>query len=139
LRPSDPFPGTGRTVAEELLRVHRSYLTSLLPLVRDGSVHALAHITGGGIAENLERVIPAALSARIDTNAWPGPPEFSALMESGPVERSEMFATFNMGIGMIALVREANAAAVRQRLQQSGEEVFTIGRVEAGDPRVVLS
>ena len=139
LRPSDSFPGTGRTVAEELLRVHRSYLTSLLPLVRDGSVHALAHITGGGIAENLERVIPATLCARVDTNAWPTPPEFSALMESGPVERSEMFATFNMGIGMIALVREANVAAVRQRLQQSGEEVFTIGRVEAGDPRVVLS
>ena len=138
LAPDDTFPGANRTVAEELLRVHRSYLRSVLPLIRDGSLQALAHITGGGIAENLERVIPASLSARIDSRAWPMPNEFATLMESGPVARAEMFATFNMGIGMIAVVREADAPAVRQRLEQSGEGVFSIGRVQQGDPRVRL-
>ncbi len=135
----DPYPGVHRSVADELLRVHRSYRRAVLPLVRAGSVHALAHITGGGIAENLERVIPPGLRAHVATSAWQVPPEFVTIMEAGPVARAEMFATFNMGIGMILVVPAAEASAVRQQLEQAGEQVFTIGQIETGEPRVVLS
>jgi phosphoribosylformylglycinamidine cyclo-ligase len=135
----DPYPGTGRTVAEELLRVHRSYLQSTLPLLQEGWLHALAHITGGGISENLERVIPDGLSARVDTSSWQTPPEFGTVMEGGPVARSEMFATFNMGIGMILVISSQRVAAARTRLEQAGEVVVTLGEVTAGEPRVTLA
>jgi phosphoribosylformylglycinamidine cyclo-ligase len=134
----DRFPGSQRSVADELLRVHRSYLQSVLPLVRDGSVHALAHITGGGIAENLERVIPEGLSARIDRSTWQVPPEFNAVMDAGQVARAEMFATFNMGIGMIVVAPADQADAVRNSLEQRGEKVVTMGTIEAGTPSVVI-
>ncbi|MGH7467678.1 MAG: phosphoribosylformylglycinamidine cyclo-ligase [Longimicrobiales bacterium] len=135
----DAYPGTGRPVADELLRVHRSYLHAVLPLVRDGSAHALAHITGGGIAENLERVIPAGLRARVDTSTWPIPRACIAIMEAGPVARPEMFATFNMGIGMIVVVGADQASTISGRLEQAGQEVVPMGEVEAGEPRVVLA
>src|SRR5262245_20774914 len=132
------FPGSQRSVADELLRVHRTYLHSVLPLARDGSLHALAHITGGGIVENLERVIPDGLPARVDRSTFQVPAEFNAVMDAGRVTRDEMFATFNMGIGMIVVAPAELADSVRDRLERSGEEVFTLGSVDAGSPRVVL-
>src|SRR5688572_24977152 len=92
LAAENEYPGTGRTVGEELLRVHRSYLHAVLPLIRAQEIHALAHITGGGILENLERVIPEGLQAEINDDAWVLPAEFVTIMEGGPVDRTEMFA-----------------------------------------------
>jgi phosphoribosylformylglycinamidine cyclo-ligase len=134
----DPYPGSQRTVADELLRVHRSYLRAVLPLVRDGSARALAHITGGGLADNVARVIPEGMQATIDTHAWIIPPEFTAIMEAGPVDRAEMFATFNMGIGMVIVAQASAAEAMADRLRESGETVVFIGRVLAGAKPVVL-
>ena len=136
----DPFPGKEHSVGAEMLRVHRSYLKSLLPLVRDGSVNALAHITGGGIADNLERVIPDGLTAEINSTAWPMPIEFAKVMELGPVARAEMFATFNMGIGMIVVVDADRSSEVAARLRSSGEQVFDIGAITEArnQPPVVL-
>ena len=138
LQVDDEYPGTGRTVGAELLRVHRSYLHGLLPLIRAGQIHALAHITGGGIIENLERVVPAGLQAEIAGDSWALPPEFVAIMEQGPVERSEMFATFNMGIGMIVVVDAASSETVRSSLEGAEHTVFEIGRIQKGSPSVVL-
>lgn len=134
----DPYPGSERTVADELLRVHKSYLRSVLPLVREGSARALAHITGGGLADNLARVIPDGLQATIDGRAWKIPPEFTAIMEAGQIERAEMFATFNMGIGMVIVARASEAEAMADRLRESGESVVFIGHVQPGAEPVVL-
>lgn len=134
----DPYPGSQHTVADELLRVHKSYLRTVLPLVRDGSARALAHITGGGLADNLARVIPDGLQATIDTRAWTSPPEFAAIMQAGLVDRAEMFATFNMGIGMVIVAQADAADTMADRLRESGETVVFMGRVQAGDKPVVL-
>jgi phosphoribosylformylglycinamidine cyclo-ligase len=138
LQVDDEYPDTGRTVGDELLRVHRSYLHGLLPLIRAGQIHALAHITGGGILENLERVVPSGLQAEIRKDAWELPPEFVTIMKQGPVERAEMFATFNMGIGMIVVVDPALAESVSSSLDGANHTVFEIGRIQKGNPLVVL-
>ena len=135
LNVTDPYPGTNRTVADELLRVHRTYLQPLLPLIRDGSVSALAHITGGGIPDNLERVIPDGLQAEVNSAAWTWPPEFVAVMALGNVPRAEMFSTFNMGIGMIVAVSPDQIETVKHALAKT-ETVFEIGAVVEGNEKV---
>jgi phosphoribosylformylglycinamidine cyclo-ligase len=134
----DAYPGTGRSVAEELLRVHRSYLQAIHPLLAGDRLHALSHITGGGISENLERVIPDGLKAEIESSSWKLPAEFDAVMRLGPVDRDEMFATFNMGIGMILVVSSEAEPEVRAQLDATGQTVYTLGRVVSGNPRVAV-
>ncbi len=128
----DELPGTGRSVADELLTVHRSYLPTLAPILRDDLVRGLAHVTGGGIPGNLPRILPAGLGAVVDRASWDVPPVFRTLQQGGEVERSEMDRVFNMGVGMIAVVRPADADAVQTRVRESGVEAWRIGRVEAG-------
>ncbi len=128
----DELPGTGRSVADELLSIHRSYLHTLAPILRDDLVRGLAHVTGGGIPGNLPRVLPDGLGAVVDRAAWEVPPVFRTLQEGGKVERSEMDRVFNMGVGMIAVVRPQDADAVAARVRESGVDVWRIGRVEAG-------
>ncbi|MCI0432231.1 MAG: AIR synthase-related protein, partial [Gemmatimonadetes bacterium] len=135
----DTFPGTDESVGDVLLRTHRSYLRALLPLITDGRIHALAHITGGGIPENLERVLPEGLTAQVERARWTPPPEFLAVMEAGRIAREEMDRTFNMGIGMIAIVSPDEEAAVVQSLSTAGETAWTIGSVEPGAREVVLT
>ncbi|HUF12096.1 MAG TPA: phosphoribosylformylglycinamidine cyclo-ligase [Longimicrobiales bacterium] len=137
---ADAFPGVDATVADVLLRVHRSYLGPVRPLLRAGLVSALAHITGGGIPGNLDRSIPAGLQARVDTSAWAVPAEFGAIEEAG-VDEDEMYRTFNMGIGMILIVAEASAEAVLRGLRGAGQAAHVIGRVRASDgaEQVVLA
>ncbi len=132
------YPGTNRSVADELLRVHRSYLGSVLPLVRSGRVHALAHITGGGIPGNLDRVLPEDMRAVVDSSTWTVPSEFASLAELGGVSRDEMFATFNMGIGLVVAVEADAAASVASTLRKGGETVFAIGHIEPGPTGVVI-
>jgi len=135
---TDRFPGSDDALADVLLRVHRSYLPAVQPLLRDPGMHALAHITGGGIPENLDRVIPAGLSARVTRSAWTVPPEFRAVQQAGNVPQDDMDRTFNMGIGMIAVVAADQADALATRLRASGEAVYLLGEVKAGAEPVVI-
>src|SRR5690606_35058876 len=124
--------GTDATLGDVLLRTHRSYAPALLPLVRDGSIHALAHITGGGIPGNLDRVLPDGVGAHIDARAWTPGPEFRVVAERGSVPDDEMYATFNMGVGMIAIVSSDRANDVLERLGNAGEQAFRIGETTPG-------
>ena len=134
----DEFPGLGESVADVLLRVHRSYLKPVLPLLDGGKVHALAHITGGGIPENLARVVPEGLEARVQRSTWEMPPEFYAIMEHGGVDEDEMYRTFNMGVGMILIVPPEEATGIVERLSADGEDAWVAGEVEPGGRRVTL-
>ncbi|MHB1193763.1 MAG: phosphoribosylformylglycinamidine cyclo-ligase [Longimicrobiales bacterium] len=132
LEVDDELPGTGRSVADELLSVHRSYLPVLWPCLEEGSVRGLAHITGGGIPGNLPRILPAGLGAVVDRGAWEVPPVFRALQQAGRVDRFEMDRVFNMGIGIVAVVRPEDAAHVADTVRGAGVDVWTLGRIEAG-------
>src|SRR5438445_325382 len=106
----DPFPDTGRTVAQVLLDVHTSYFTAVAPVL--SRLHALAHITGGGIPGNLVRVLPAGCEAVVDARGWSWPPVFRVLMRAGEVSLGEMRRVFNLGIGMIAVAARDDTEAV---------------------------
>jgi phosphoribosylformylglycinamidine cyclo-ligase len=129
---SDELPDTGRSVADELLAVHRSYLPVLWPLLEEDRINGLAHVTGGGIPGNLPRVLPEGLGAVVDRAAWPVPPLFRTLQAAGGVDRFEMDRVFNMGIGMIAVVRPGDVDAVSSAVAAKGVDVWRIGEVEAG-------
>ena len=135
----DTYPGMDASVADVLLRVHRSYLGPVRPLLRAGLVSALAHITGGGIPGNLDRSIPEGLEAAVERGAWTIPPEFRAIEEAG-VEHDEMLRTFNMGVGMILIVPEDSTDAVLRGLEGSNQTAWVLGRVRpaTGSERVVF-
>jgi phosphoribosylformylglycinamidine cyclo-ligase len=130
----DPFPDTGRSVAQVLLDVHRSYAAAIAPAI--ANVHALAHVTGGGIAANLERVLPDGCEAVVDAAAWPWPPVFRVLMRGGGVSLGEMRRVFNLGVGMIAVVGRDQVEAVCHTAQAAGVATWLIGEVHAGPTRV---
>jgi phosphoribosylformylglycinamidine cyclo-ligase len=139
MRTDQEYPGTGATVADVLLRPHRSYVAAVLPLIGEGSVSALAHITGGGIPENLDRVIPAGLCAEIDASTWEPAAEFRFVADRGHIAEAEMFRTFNMGVGMVLVVRAEHAGGVLDRLTSAGETAWRIGAVRTGDERVSIA
>jgi phosphoribosylformylglycinamidine cyclo-ligase len=127
------FPsGDGRTLGEILLEPTRIYVRSLLPLVQQGRIHGLAHITGGGLLENIPRVLPDNRQAIIDARGWELPPIFAQLQEGGRLAVDEMARTFNCGIGMAVIVAESEADAVTNALSAAGETVHRIGRIEPG-------
>lgn len=136
LSPHDRVPELGATVAEALLAVHRSYLGLLLPLVEDGLLSALSHVTGGGFPDNLPRVLPEGLRAVVTPRAWEWPALFRFIREKGNVPEDEMLRVFNCGVGMVLFVAPERAAEVRRRLEAAGERVLEVGRVEKG-PRSV--
>lgn len=117
---------------DALLAPTRIYVRALLPPVRAGSIHALAHITGGGLLENVPRVLPDGLHARIDADAWRLPRLMAFLQGQGNIEPEEMARTFNCGIGMVVIVPQDNVSKVSQALEDAGETVFAIGQVEQG-------
>ena len=120
-------------LADILLEPTRIYVKSLLPLVREGKIGALAHITGGGLLENIPRVLPKGAHAKVDADSWPLPRLFAFLQAGGSIEPGELARTFNCGIGMVAVVREEDVPSVTQRLQAAGETVHRIGTIEAGE------
>jgi phosphoribosylformylglycinamidine cyclo-ligase len=128
---SDPAPfAAGRTLGEALLEPTRIYVRACLAAMRaTGAVKALAHITGGGLTENVPRVLPAHLAAAIDLSAIPVPAVFRWLASAGPVAEPEMLRTFNCGIGMVLAVEAGAATAVAASLEGSGESVVTLGRL----------
>ncbi len=117
---------------DALMAPTRIYVKSLLPTIRSGQIRALAHITGGGLLENIPRVLPAGLHAHIDADAWPQSPLMAFLQAQGRIEPEEMARTFNCGIGMAVVVSPADADAVAAALEAAGETVHRIGRIEAG-------
>ena len=115
-----------------LLKPTRIYVRSLLPEVRAGRIAALAHITGGGLLENVPRILPDGCHALIDAGSWQLPALFAFLQAGGAIEPGELARTFNCGIGMVAIVRDADVDGVTEALEEAGETVFRIGRVEPG-------
>lgn len=133
----DPFPQAGGSVADVLLAVHRSYYHLLYPEIEAGRVRALAHITGGGLPGNLSRALPPDADAVVDRRSWQVPAVFRVLQRAGEVAEDEMFHTFNMGVGMVAVVAAEDAGVVRAGLSARGERgAWVCGRVEAGHGRV---
>lgn len=124
---------------DALMAPTRIYVKALLPLVRAGRVAALAHITGGGLLENIPRALPAGLHAHIDADGWPLPRLMAFLQAQGAIEPEEMARTFNCGIGMAVIVPEAEAPSVAAALESAGETVLRIGRVEAGERGCTVS
>lgn len=124
------------TAGQALLAPTRIYVKQLLPTVRSGKIKALAHITGGGITENMPRVLPKGARAVIDTANWDLPPLFRWLRDLGSIEGQELVRTFNCGIGMAIVVSEDNAEAVTAALEQAGETVHRIGRIESAESDV---
>jgi phosphoribosylformylglycinamidine cyclo-ligase len=118
---------------EALMAPTRIYVKPLLPLVRAGKLHALAHITGGGLLENIPRVLPADLHAEVDADLWDQPRLMAFLQAQGAIEPAEMARTFNCGIGMVVMVAEADVADVTALLEAAGETVHRIGRIVAGE------
>jgi phosphoribosylformylglycinamidine cyclo-ligase len=133
---NDPFPGESSTVAEVLLRVHTSYLKALCPVL--GRVHAMAHITGGGLPGNLNRALPPSLDAVVDASSWAIPNLFQQLEAAGGVPRPEMFRTFNMGIGMVVITDPADADAVTNSARDAGISAWALGHVKRGSGQVIL-
>src|SRR5512146_161165 len=134
-------PDVGVPLGEMLLAIHRSYLKPVLPLIEGGQVKALAHITGGGLPENLARVIPAGLEARVQRSSWAVPPQFKTVMHLGDVAEDEMYRTFNMGVGLVLVVAPGDEPGVIERLRAAGEDAWGLGIVEAataGAERVTL-
>ncbi len=123
----------GCTIGEALLAPHRGYLKPVWPEIEKRRIKALVHITGGGFQGNIPRVLPPGIGARIDTASWPPLPIFRIIAEGGPVERDEMFRTFNMGIGMILVVSAPNADAVEGSLKRRDETCYRIGELKAGE------
>lgn len=120
----------GRTLGEELLEPTTIYAPAVLKLLAAVPVHGLAHITGGGIPENLGRILPPGLTAGIDSSSWPRPPIFDLI--AGAVDEPELRRTFNLGIGMIAVVAAADADRAAELLASAGRQAWVIGRIAAG-------
>jgi phosphoribosylformylglycinamidine cyclo-ligase len=118
---------------EALMAPTRIYVKSLLPEVRAGRIHAMAHITGGGLLENIPRILPEGLHAHVDASLWPQPRLMAFLQAQGNIEPEEMARTFNCGIGMAVVVAEHDIAEVTRSLEEGGERVHQIGRIAAGE------
>jgi phosphoribosylformylglycinamidine cyclo-ligase len=128
------LPGIGKTAAEELLTPTRIYVKAILNLLRDFHVAGIAHITGGGILENVPRVLPKGCKAVIARKSWEIPPIFTLLKEEARIDETEMLRTFNCGIGMVLAVPEAEAEEILIRLSGLNETAFSIGEIAKCDP-----
>jgi phosphoribosylformylglycinamidine cyclo-ligase len=132
LKPASTVEGMNHSLGEELLRVHRNY-QPLLAKVPAGMIHGLAHITGGGLIDNLPRVLPKTCDAAIETRSWRVPPIFEVLQRNGKVDPTEMYQVFNMGIGMVAIVAKKDAKNVARQLKAK-----QIGAIERGSGKTRL-
>ena len=126
-----PYSCAAQTMGEALLSPTRIYVKSLLPVLAQGHIKGLCHITGGGLTENLPRVLPAGIGAEIDLTSWHLPAIFDWLRSAGNVPVDEMLRTFNCGIGMVAVVASTDMLMVREALEKAGETTFIIGELAA--------
>jgi phosphoribosylformylglycinamidine cyclo-ligase len=136
---SDRFEETGKTIGEVLLEPTRIYVDAVRRVLshykRKNVVHGIAHITGGGLEENILRIVPPGLNVQIDLNSWPVPAVFSWLQKLGSVQSEEMFRVFNMGIGLVLVVSPFYAESVRRILHLAGHENWLIGKIGKQTPR----
>ncbi|MGC9970747.1 MAG: phosphoribosylformylglycinamidine cyclo-ligase [Bryobacteraceae bacterium] len=125
------LPELGCAVGDELLKVHRSYLTPIQTLLFEGVLKGAAHITGGGMSDNIPRILPAGLAVEIDPSAWPAPPVFDLLQRLGRIPEDDYRRTFNLGIGMVLVVAPRSLSRARRILNGLNETYYQIGRVVA--------
>lgn len=130
--------GLGTTLAEALLAPHRCYLAQLQALAAAGLLRAAAHITGGGVFDNLPRVLPKGLGATVQRGTWPEPPIFGLIAELGQIPEGDLFKTFNMGLGMMVAVDQARADEAIAVVQSTGLDAYRVGQVTAQADGVVL-
>jgi phosphoribosylformylglycinamidine cyclo-ligase len=128
----------GTSVGQALLATHVSYLSALEGLLDQSVIKGLAHITGGGLLENIPRILPASTAVRISRESWPILPIFRLMQQLGQVPEAEMYRTFNMGVGMVVIASEGEAETIRGHLAARGEQVYEIGRVVEGDREVFI-
>jgi len=126
-------------VGNELMKTHKSYWPSLRRLVDGECVTAMAHITGGGITENLPRVLPRGVAAVIEIGSWPVLPIFEHLQQLGNVDKEEMHRTFNMGLGMLLVVPADKFKKAQMMLERAGEKSYTVGRIVKGERKVMYT
>lgn len=132
------IPELSRTIGDELLEPTRLYPKVCLPLIEKYAIKGMVHITGGGFYDNIPRILPESCSVKIDTSKWPQPPIFALLQQWGNVAWTEMYRTFNMGIGMILIVSPEESASIQRDLATKGEKCYQIGTVTGGNKEVVL-
>ena len=137
LKPGDEFPGEDASVADVLLRVHRSYLPALRGVL--DRVHAMAHITGGGLPGNVNRALPKHLDAVIESDKWTIPNLFRVLGEAGQIVRDELLRSFNMGVGLIVITDDSDAGAIIQSAAGAGVPAWRLGRTVRGAGRVIIT
>ena len=137
-KPSDEVSLLGTTVGEAMLKPTRIYVKPVLKILEQAEIKGMAHITGGGFLENIPRVLPDNVDVVIEEGSWSVPPIFSLLESAGNIEKSEMYRTFNMGIGFIMICDQANAMKVFDCCQKMGEEVYMIGMVSEGNKSVII-
>jgi phosphoribosylformylglycinamidine cyclo-ligase len=134
----ETHPPFDRSLGEVLLEPTRIYVTSILPLVEKDILKGMAHITGGGIPGNLQRILPSGCAVIVRKQSWKALPIFPFLSEKGGIDEEEMFRTFNMGIGMALVVSKTSVRAALDGLNQAGEKAWVIGEICKGDQEVVV-
>jgi phosphoribosylformylglycinamidine cyclo-ligase len=135
----DSISGLNTTIGEELIRPHKCYFNTVYPILNDNDhVYALAHITGGGLYDNLPRVLPSDVQVVIEKRSWTPHPIFHLIQAVGNISDAEMFRTFNMGIGLVMIVDRVAAAGVVQRLNEAGESAAVIGEIQDGSHDVKI-
>jgi phosphoribosylformylglycinamidine cyclo-ligase len=136
--PQTRLPELAMTAGEALLLPHLSYLKPLDGLLDHGLIKGLAHITGGGLTDNIPRILPTGTAVKIKQGSWPIPPLFELLRRLGNVSENEMYRTFNMGVGMVIVCSPGDAETIERHLQEHGEKCYTIGNVISGDHEVLI-
>lgn len=138
LKLNDYAPELGHTWGEELLTPTRIYVKSILPLVQEFDIKGIAHITGGGLPENMERIVPQGLQAVIESSSIKSQPIYEIIQAKGAIEKKEMFKTFNMGIGLAIVISTRYYDKVLESLKAAGEKPQLIGKIEAGNEGVII-
>jgi len=137
--PNEFVDEIGETIAEALLKTHASYLKALAGLLDAGVIKGLAHITGGGLLENIPRILPDVTNVEIKRGSWPVLPIFTLMQRLGNIDEREMYRTFNMGIGMVIICAPGDATPIKARVESAGDGCYEIGHVIKGEKRVVLN
>lgn len=135
---TDYLPELGTTLGEELLKPTRIYVRTILELLKQVSIKGMAHITGGGLLENIPRVLPDGLQAEIKLGSWDIPPIFKSLQKIGNLKKEELYRTFNMGIGYVIIINQQEQELALQLLKELGEQAYVIGRIKEGGEGLVL-